>query len=572
ALIAQSYQNMEADGVFYQMPLSSDGVPLPPQSVNVFNPSYNKDKFENTAWTVHGRFGVLRAVYTGSYLDRNVDQVGDYTNYARGVYADYYQCHGADPSAGLQATCFSPSSTWRERERNTHHSEEVRLRTPDPWRVRAILGAFYEDFEIQDQTQWYFKTLPACTTSLAADCLTDVAPVPGASTGGAPLPNDNTAFFEDIQRGYRQYAVFGSADVDLIPKVLTATAGTRFHDFENTEAGQSVSGFGCFQAGPAPCASETATNMDAEHLRSVDSGFTSRANLTWHLGTDALLYLTWSQGFRPGGFNQASTCHALGTAVDNFCTPLRYTSDRLTNEEFGWKMQGFDHRIQWNGALYQENWSNVQVDFFDPGQLGNLLFFTNGPDYRVRGLETTLRARLARGLTLDAAASWNRSRQTNSPFLIANDPALLRNPATAAQFGRPITAFRNPYGPVGSPAANAPALQVSVRLRYGFTLDGYRAFLQASGMHTAGSFTQAGSNPSLAAAGAINTTFLRFEDPAYSLIDASAGIDRDAWRAEIYVHNLTDEIASIFTSTAQFIESQTITRPRVVGVEFGYRF
>ena len=33
-----------------------------------------------------------KAVYTGGYLDRNVDQVGDYTNYARGVYADYYQC------------------------------------------------------------------------------------------------------------------------------------------------------------------------------------------------------------------------------------------------------------------------------------------------------------------------------------------------------------------------------------------------------------------------------------------------------------------------------------------------
>ena len=25
---------------------------------------------------------------------RNVDQTGDYTNYARGVYADYYQCYG----------------------------------------------------------------------------------------------------------------------------------------------------------------------------------------------------------------------------------------------------------------------------------------------------------------------------------------------------------------------------------------------------------------------------------------------------------------------------------------------
>ena len=49
ALITQSYQNMDAEGVFYQMPTSSDGAPLPPQSVTLFNDSYNKDKFENTA-------------------------------------------------------------------------------------------------------------------------------------------------------------------------------------------------------------------------------------------------------------------------------------------------------------------------------------------------------------------------------------------------------------------------------------------------------------------------------------------------------------------------------------------
>ena len=75
--------------------------PLPRQSVTLFNNSFNKDKYENTAWTVNGRFGPLKAVYTGAYLVRNVSQVQDYTNYARGVYADYYQCHGAEPANGL---------------------------------------------------------------------------------------------------------------------------------------------------------------------------------------------------------------------------------------------------------------------------------------------------------------------------------------------------------------------------------------------------------------------------------------------------------------------------------------
>ncbi len=85
---------MDSKGVFYQQPNASDGAPLQPLEVTLFNPSYDRDKFESTAWTVNGKFGNLKAVYTGGYLVRNVDQVGDYTNYARGVFADYYQCYG----------------------------------------------------------------------------------------------------------------------------------------------------------------------------------------------------------------------------------------------------------------------------------------------------------------------------------------------------------------------------------------------------------------------------------------------------------------------------------------------
>ncbi len=85
ALVTQSYQNMDSQGVFYQQPNASDGAPLQPLEVTLFNPAFDKDKFESTAWTVNGKFGPLKAVYTGGYLVRNVEQVGDYTNYARGV-------------------------------------------------------------------------------------------------------------------------------------------------------------------------------------------------------------------------------------------------------------------------------------------------------------------------------------------------------------------------------------------------------------------------------------------------------------------------------------------------------
>ena len=155
--------------MFYQQPNASDNGAkrLQPLEATLFNSAYDKDAFESTAWTVNGKFGPLKAVYTGGYLVRNVHQVGDYTNYARGFYADYYQCYGAGSGDALHpnATCFSPSATWRSVERNTHQQHEFRLSTPDDWRLRAIAGVYWEDNKLYDQTGWGYKTVPSCTTN-----------------------------------------------------------------------------------------------------------------------------------------------------------------------------------------------------------------------------------------------------------------------------------------------------------------------------------------------------------------------------------------------------------------------
>ena len=571
-LLTQSYQNIDANGVFYQMPYSSDGAPLPNQSVTLFNDSYNKDSFENTALTINGRIGDLKAVYTGAYLVRNVSQVQDYTNYARGVYADYYQCHGAEPANGLASKCYSPSSTWNETEHNSHQSHEFRLSTPDDWRFRGIVGAFWEQLKIEDQLNWLYKTLPACTTSLTAGCLTDIAPAPGSTVSNPNTRNDNTAFFNDVHRGYKQSALFTSLDFDIIPKVLTVTAGTRYYDFDNTEVGAVTGSFYCYEAGPGPCLAY-ATNVNAENLHTRYKGFKSRGNVTWHVTPDALAYVTWSQGFRPGAFNRNFACYIKDAQnIAQYCSPLAFTSDNLTNEEIGWKTEFFDHRLQWNGALYQENWNNVQVNFFDPGVLGNVGFGANGPNYRIRGVETSFIALIAQGLTAQGGASWNSSEQTNSPYLIANNPALLANPASKAEYGQPILSVVNPYGPIGSPSANSPPLQFNLRLRYEWTVNSYNAFAQAGATHTGHSFTQSGSNPSLSAGSNVSTTNLRFEDPAYSQYDLSIGVAKDAWTTQLYAQNLTNVIKSVFTSSTQFVTAEAITRPRVLGLEFGYKF
>ncbi|MBV9911768.1 MAG: hypothetical protein JOZ93_04295, partial [Sinobacteraceae bacterium] len=176
------------------------------------------------------------------------------------------------------------------------------------------------------------------------------------------------------------------------------------------------------------------------------------------------------------------------------------------------------------------------------------------------------------GLTAQAAASWNSSEQTNSPFLIANNPALLANPASAAEFGKPITSITNPFGPIGSPSSNSPPMQFNLRVRYELNLNSYETYVQAGVTHSAHSFTQSSVNPSLSTGANISTTLLRFENPPLTEYDASLGVMKDAWTAELYAQNLTNVIKSTFTSTSQFVVAENITRPRVLGLRIGYKF
>jgi len=587
-LLSQSYQDMDASGVFYQQPRGSDGTALNPLEVTLFNPAHDKDRFESTALTLNGKLGPLKAVYTGGYLVRNVDQIGDYTNYARGVYADYYQCYGPGYyTPYLPSKCFSPNASWHSVEQNMHQQHEFRLSTPDEWRFRGIAGVFWEKNVLYDQTGWLYKNVPTCTSDATpgtlgngdTGCFTDVGTFPGTSVQNPGVQGDHVSFYQDQVRETKQLAFFASFDFDIIPKTLTLTLGTRHYRFDNSMAGSVLSSFGCFQGGvPAGgCHAGFSYNLNADNLSDTESGFKSRGNLTWHITRDLMVYYTFSQGFRPGGFNQnGNTAHAFTPSGDA-------QSDKLTNNEIGWKTEFADHRLQWNGAIYRETWDNAQVAFFDPGVIGNIFFNTNGQNFVVKGIEMSFAAKIAGGFTLQAAGSYNNSRQTNSPGLIDNNVGQVSGVAASPTAGQVISnacnAFLtacapvvNPFGPVGSPTANSPKLQFSTRARYDWAIGGYLPFVQFGLSHTGSSFTQAGANPTFAVGGAVSTSRGRFENPSYTTYDASCGVSKDAWTATLYAENLSNSNASTFVSTDQFIVAQTPLRPRVLGVSFGFKF
>ncbi len=300
ALLTQTFQQINAQGVFYQMPNGSELQPLKELQVTLFNNSFVDDEFSNTALTITGKIGSLDLVYSGAYLTRTAEQTGDYTNYARGVWGTYYQCTGF--SGASVDKCYSPSSVWKDVSDNTNMSHEIRLSSPSDWRMRFVGGLFYEKRELNGQTDWLYKSVPECgdTGVSTGSCFLylDPAAAPKFQSALGNMNNPNrrnarTGFINDFQRQYDQFAAFASVDFDILEN-LTLTLGTRYYDIKNEMKGANIGSFYCKVYGTGetgPCTGALygygdalapyGTNVSAQpDNNNQNDGFRSRANLT----------------------------------------------------------------------------------------------------------------------------------------------------------------------------------------------------------------------------------------------------------------------------------------------------
>jgi outer membrane receptor protein involved in Fe transport len=600
-LLQQNYQRFEADGYQFEYPRDSNGNPLGPDQVDAFTPAYNKDQYESTAWTLDGRFAGLKAVYTGSYLTRNVDAQQDYSNYLRSVHGAYYACTGMGAGysyfrSAKPTTCYAPVASWHDEVHNTHQSHELRISTDDQdLRVRGLAGAYWESFDIYDQQNQNYMAIPQCNAqNLAAsqaggpDCVTSVGPVlPGyyAASPGYRTDSD-TAFGFDAARGYRQTAFFGSVDIDILPKTLTLTAGTRHYDYSEYEKGQE------FYSGTSSVLNVpngTCTHCGfGFNLRKSESGFRSRANLTWHVTPDVLAYYTWSQGFRPGSFNREPTLpdgsgivlrstapYTAGGQNYQYNKPYGYDSDTLVNNEIGLKTEFLDHRLQLNASIYRMDWDNVQLQLYDPANLGGASFIVNGASYVIRGAELQLVARVTQGLTIQGSSSWNSSEQTTAPCLASN----VNSPGNPTPVGTCITQIKgqpytNPYGALGSRLPYSPPVQFNLRGRYDLALASYNTFASFGATHVASMSNEPSTFPSgTSASEAIpTTTLLRYQIPGYTTYDAALGVARDTWSVQFNINNVFNSAAVTNITSGGFIEAEVPVRPRVMTLSVGYKF
>lgn len=524
--VQHTQQVLNADGVFDYDPTVGD------LAVNRFFRDELEDEFGLTTWTVNGRLGMLDLVYTGGYLEREINQSVDYTGYNNsGAFISYYTCtysnpayvvnYGIDPSfitpGGRQ--CLDPTKgavIFQEQFRNTH---ELRFSTPEENRFRITAGVFYDEFEIQTQDDYYYQAVPALGFARNA-------PIAAANSINPATRPAGVAFFNDITRTEEQLAFFGEATFDIIPDTLAVTFGARSYSIESDFTGSSNFANGIFSS---------SVDLDSGRDYDVSGGHTPspieqedtiyRFTVSWTPTEDLLFYGTWSEGFRPGGFNRGGGLASVNPAFPTVSTT--YGTDDVVNWELGWKTLLFDQNVQFNGSVYFIEWSDMQVSRFDPQNVSILTFIENAADSEIFGIEGDVIWTPTPDITLFGAFSYNDTELTNVSAQIVE------------------------LAPVGSALPLVPELQLTGRARYDFRIGNFDAFGQLGVQYSDETFS------SLIAA-------VREQQDSYVTADLSAGIGRDFWRAEVFVENLTDERAQLFINEQDDIRRITVNRPRTI--------
>ena len=272
----------------------------------------------------------------------------------------------------------------------------------------------------------------------------------------------------------------------------------------------------------APCQNVDKGISESEHI--------GRVNLRYKASDDAMLYLTWSEGYRPGGINRNPF------AGD-------YISDFLTNYEFGWKTTWMDNRLQFNGALFMQNWDDFQISFQGANGITQV---DNGPSARVNGIETQLQWLPTDNLLISASAAFYDSELKND--------------------------YKNNDGTINAPKGTTlpitPKFKGNLVARYGFNLGSFDA-------HVQGALTHAGKSRARLR---LSDYAVIGDSEANTMVDLSAGLSKDNYSLELFVQNAGNEDAVLY-KTAQCADSVCGVQaygirpqPRTIGLKFTQKF
>ncbi|MCK9506250.1 MAG: TonB-dependent receptor [Porticoccaceae bacterium] len=141
-------------------------------------------------------------------------------------------------------------------------------------------------------------------------------------------------------------------------------------------------------------------NIMTEHVPEEKLSFTElnpKVMLSWRPSSDIMLYASYSEGFKSGGFNLPQPAPGAITQVEQ---------ELITSYELGWKTEF--NRLRFNGAIFYYELEDLQLQVTDAS--GGITSIRNAGDADVKGAEFDLVYAATENLMLGAGAGWQETK------------------------------------------------------------------------------------------------------------------------------------------------------------------
>lgn len=592
-LFQHTQQSLTTEGVFaYDPNLQGES------SVNRFQPEDNDDEFGLTTWTLEGRLDKLEVVYTGGYINREIDTTVDYTGYTNGgLFAAYYVCNHYEAATPADERCLDPTKFYKEQTEATRLTHEFRINTDQSKSWRLTAGLFYDEqsletigkFKIGNTDLGFFQNLGRTTVG------TD-----GINSDGGPFEPE-VSFVNDITHDIDQIAVFGQLEFDLTDTV-TAALGARWYEIDDIYKGSTttvdvsrrVRAFGTLDPNELAAVGEDINAIQAAiangqlevDLLGNDGTLTVddtilKAAIDWKVNDDVLVFATYSEGFRPPVTNRVGGGLATNQngAFDGFRIPVYSTTDNLDNYEVGIKGDFLDGVLRVNATAYYSEITDLQTSRFDPTNISFLVFTDNVGDAEIRGIDADITYVASENLIIDAAFSVLDTELTriNAELQGIAPPVGSELPYSSDFSGNiraryyhelenGLTAYFNGSlaytgDRLASMKMDAYVLEDTTRLVYG-TGSGLSIQDEAA-LFQGVTYTDSNGQPFRGG---------RYVQDSYIMANVAFGVTNDEWKVELFIDNLTDERAILHIDNQQFTPKVVTNRPRTIGLRYSYDF
>lgn len=226
--------------------------------------------------------------------------------------------------------------------------------------VKGVIGAFYFEESIEDMLLVPFAAPPPLVASGA---------IPGSQDyQQALIDNDNWAAFTQWT-----FDVTDSLSLTAGVRHTEETKGIEIVSFTTTPLGAPVVIPTTYNT---PGVAGPGLNILLQPFENEYSSTTGSASVQYTFSDSFMTYLSWSQGFKSGGFNQRYNNAPPGNV------PVAFDEEDAETYELGFKSElGGSFRL--NGAIFRTSYDNMQLTY----RLGIVPLLFNAGESKIEGAE-----------------------------------------------------------------------------------------------------------------------------------------------------------------------------------------